>query len=89
MLGDVEIEVGSGEKRIFTSGDILLAEDTNGRGHISRSVNNKPRKSIFITLDDDVFKPVEIIWEETKINRSKLIIKDIYMQTKSDWSRNI
>ena len=51
MLGDVEIEVGSGEKRLFASGDILLAEDTHGRGHISRSVDNKPRRSIFVTLD--------------------------------------
>jgi hypothetical protein len=29
----------------------MLAEDTTGQGHISRSVNNKPRKCIFVTLD--------------------------------------
>ena len=49
--GDVEIEIGDGTKRIFRTGDILLAEDTTGQGHISRAVNGKPRKSIFITLD--------------------------------------
>lgn len=50
LEGSVEIEVGDGTKRVFKPGDILLAEDTTGRGHISRSVNNQPRKSIVITL---------------------------------------
>jgi hypothetical protein len=49
--GEVEIEVGDGTKRILRSGDILLAEDTTGQGHISRAVAGKPRKSLFITLD--------------------------------------
>ena len=47
----VEVEVGDGAKRIFNAGDILLVEDTTGRGHISRALNKKPRKSVFITLD--------------------------------------
>lgn len=51
LEGEVEIEVGDGSKRIFRSGDILLAEDTTGQGHISRAVAGKPRKSLFITLD--------------------------------------
>jgi uncharacterized cupin superfamily protein len=51
LEGEVEIEVGDGTKRIFRSGDILLAEDTTGQGHISRAVAGKPRKSLFITLD--------------------------------------
>lgn len=49
--GEVEIEIGDGSKRIFRTGDILLAEDTTGQGHISRAVDGKPRKSLFITLD--------------------------------------
>jgi hypothetical protein len=48
--GGVEIEASDGEKRIFNSGDILLAEDTSGRGHISKAVNQQARKSVFITL---------------------------------------
>ena len=48
--GEVEITVGSGEIRRFVTGDILLAEDTTGRGHISRSINQQPRKSIFVIL---------------------------------------
>ena len=51
LRGEVEIEVGDGTKRILRSGDILLAEDTTGQGHISRAVAGKPRKSLFITLD--------------------------------------
>jgi hypothetical protein len=49
--GEVEIEIGDGSKRIFRTGDILLAEDTDGQGHISRAVQGRARKSIFITLD--------------------------------------
>jgi uncharacterized cupin superfamily protein len=49
--GEVEIEAGDGTKRRFGTGDVLLAEDTAGRGHISRAVEGRPRKSIFVTLD--------------------------------------
>jgi len=51
LEGGVEIEIGDGTKRCFMPGDIVLAEDTTGRGHISRAINGKPRKSVFVTLD--------------------------------------
>ena len=51
LEGQVEVVVGDGTKRQFGPGDIMLAEDTTGRGHISRAVNNQPRISIFVTLD--------------------------------------
>ena len=51
LEGAVEIEVGDGTRRVLGAGDILLAEDTTGQGHISRAVEGKPRKSLFITLD--------------------------------------
>lgn len=47
----VEIEVGDGTRRTLGAGDILLAEDTTGRGHISRSIDGKPRRCLFVTLD--------------------------------------
>jgi len=47
----VEIETGDGTKRVLEAGEVLLAEDTTGRGHISRAVERKPRRSIFVTLD--------------------------------------
>ena len=51
LVGGVEIEVGDGSKRILRAGDVLLAEDTEGQGHISRALNDEPRHSIFVTLD--------------------------------------
>ncbi|MEX0960650.1 MAG: hypothetical protein WDZ63_15320 [Burkholderiales bacterium] len=51
LEGEVEIEVGDGTKRVLRSGEILLAEDTTGQGHISRAVAGKPRKSLLVTLD--------------------------------------
>lgn len=50
LVGEVEIETGDGTKRILDTGEILLAEDTTGQRHISRTVNGKPRKSLFIPL---------------------------------------
>lgn len=49
--GEIEIEVSDGTKRRFRSGDILLVEDTTGRGHKTRTVNNQPRRSVFVKLD--------------------------------------
>ncbi|GAA5522686.1 hypothetical protein LQ318_13095 [Aliifodinibius salicampi] len=51
LEGAVDVEIGDGTVRRFSTGDVLLAEDTTGRGHISRAVDNQPRKSIFVTLD--------------------------------------
>ena len=50
LNGMVDITVSTGETRRFADGDIILAEDTEGRGHKSRNVNKQPRTSIFITL---------------------------------------
>ena len=47
----VEITVSDGEKRVIGAGEVFLVEDTHGKGHISRSVNNQLRHSIFVTLD--------------------------------------
>jgi len=52
LEGEVEIEVGNGTKRVFGTGDILLAEDVTGQGHISRAVNGHPRRSMFVTLPE-------------------------------------
>ena len=47
----VELETGDGTKRVIGPGEVLLAEDTTGRGHISRAVAGRPRRSIVVTLD--------------------------------------
>ncbi len=49
--GAVDVEIGDGTVRRFSTGDILLVEDTTGRGHKSKSVNNESRLSVFVTLD--------------------------------------
>lgn len=48
--GGVEIETSLGEKRSFKTGEILLVEDISGKGHKTKNLENKIRKSIFITL---------------------------------------
>ena len=53
LTGAVELESGTGEIRRLGPGDILLAEDTTGRGHISRDVEG-PRRSLFIPVPEDV-----------------------------------
>ena len=53
VIGRTEIEVGSGEKRTFGPGDVLLADDPTGQGHISRKVDG-PRFQVFAALADHV-----------------------------------
>jgi hypothetical protein len=50
--GEIEIETSLGTKRNFKGGEILLVEDTTGKGHRTKNVRPEVRKSIFITLND-------------------------------------
>jgi hypothetical protein len=50
LCGQVEIETGDGTIRRFGPGDVMLAEDTTGRGHITRVVGGQPRHCVFIPL---------------------------------------
>jgi len=52
LTGQAEIEVGNGEIRVFKPGDILLAEDLTGYGHITRVVGTESRISVTIPLED-------------------------------------
>nr|CAA9282683.1 hypothetical protein AVDCRST_MAG63-4060 [uncultured Armatimonadetes bacterium] len=49
--GAIEIEVSSGERRTFRGGEVLLLEDTTGKGHRTRHVEPSERQSIFIVLE--------------------------------------
>lgn len=51
LTGSVELETGDGTKRVLGPGEVLLAEDTTGRGHISRAVRGEPRTCLFIPLE--------------------------------------
>jgi hypothetical protein len=48
MSGSWEIEASNGVKRVFKSGDVMLADDTTGEGHRSRVLGNEPH--IFMTV---------------------------------------
>ena len=52
LSGVVEIEVGDGSRVQLQGGDILLADDVSGRGHITRDLEG-PRRSLFIPLPED------------------------------------
>jgi hypothetical protein len=47
----VEITAGDGEKRIIGPGEVFLVEDTSGKGHLSKAVGGRMRRSIWVTLD--------------------------------------
>ena len=49
--GAIEIEVSDGERRTLRGPEILLVEDTTGRGHRSRHLEPRERSSLFISLD--------------------------------------
>lgn len=54
--GELEIETSLHDKRVLKAGDILLAEDTTGKGHRSRNLKAAKRKSLFITLPENPFR---------------------------------
>lgn len=47
----VEITASDGEKRVIGAGEVILVEDTSGKGHLSKAVGAKIRHSIFIPID--------------------------------------
>lgn len=48
--GEIAIETSLGDKKTFKAGEVLLVEDTTGKGHKTRNLQPIKRKSIFITL---------------------------------------
>jgi hypothetical protein len=50
--GTIEIEVSDGSRRALRGGEILLMEDTSGKGHRTRNVEARERRSLFIALEN-------------------------------------
>jgi len=50
VSGAVDIEIGDGTVRRLGPGDILIAEDLTGQGHVTREVGPEPRVSVFVPL---------------------------------------
>jgi hypothetical protein len=48
LSGSWEIEASNGVKRVFKTGDVMLADDTSGEGHTSRVLGSEPH--IFMTV---------------------------------------
>ena len=52
VSGAVDIEIGDGMGRRLEAGDILIAQDIEGQGPITREVGDEPRLAIFAPLRD-------------------------------------
>ena len=50
LSGVMQVEVSGGEMRDFNAGNILLAEDLTGKGHITRALNDEPVNYLAILL---------------------------------------
>lgn len=44
----VKITVGDGTSRIIEAGEVILAEDLHGKGHLSESITNQLRHTLLI-----------------------------------------
>ena len=47
----VQITASDGECRTINAGEVILVEDTSGKGHLSMSLGGKMRHSIFVAID--------------------------------------
>lgn len=53
LAGEVEVEASDGEVRRLGPGAVVLVEDTDGRGHVTRPIGaGAERQTLFITLAD-------------------------------------
>jgi len=52
LSGIAEFETADGSKRRLVPGDVLVAEDLTGHGHIARSVGTEFRVSLAVPLAD-------------------------------------
>src|SRR5262252_9534691 len=47
----VQITASDGETCVIGAGEVLLVEDTTGKGHLSKAINERLRNCIFVALD--------------------------------------
>jgi quercetin dioxygenase-like cupin family protein len=52
LSGTAEIQVGEGTVFRIEPGDVVLAEDLTGRGHVTRVVGDQPRVYAIVPLTD-------------------------------------
>lgn len=49
--GGVRLTASDGESRVIGAGEVVLVEDTLGKGHLSQSVGGQMRRSIFVPIE--------------------------------------
>jgi len=49
--GGVQLTASDGESRVIGAGEVVLVEDTTGKGHRSKAVDGKPRHCVFVPVD--------------------------------------
>ena len=49
--GGVQITASDGEARQIGAGEVILVEDTTGKGHLSQAVDKKIRNCIFVPVE--------------------------------------
>jgi len=49
--GGVQITASDGQARTIGAGEVVLVEDITGKGHLSKSVGGKMRRSIFVPVE--------------------------------------
>jgi len=47
----VQLTASDGEVRRVKAGEVVLVEDTWGKGHLSKAIENKTRHCIFVPID--------------------------------------
>ncbi len=52
LSGKLEMQTGDGELRQFESGNVVLMEDTRGKGHVTRSLSKKDVLSVAVQLQE-------------------------------------
>ncbi len=52
LYGEIEARVSDGEVRVFGPGSVTLVEDTTGKGHTSRVVDDQEVLCVVIQLED-------------------------------------
>jgi hypothetical protein len=53
LAGHRQLEMGDGEKVVVGPGDLLLVEDTTGKSHATRAIENEETISFVIPLSNE------------------------------------
>ena len=52
LSGQLEVGIGDGSARVFSPGDVLMAEDLTGKGHTTKTVSDVPLVFVTIPLEE-------------------------------------